>query len=117
MTASQAAQRFNVSSQTIRRFLQSGKLTGYKVNGQWVVEVSFIHHATDVPHDVTPVLHSEIKHLRELLFRRSDEVGHLTQLLAVAQKTIQQLTEQNHLLLEDQRQPPFWKRLLSRMRR
>jgi len=52
-------------------------------------------------------LQSENEYLKE-------QVSHLTQLLAVSQKSIQQLTEQNQLLLADQRSRPWWKRIFSR---
>lgn len=50
-------------------------------------------------------LQSENEYLKE-------QVNHLTQLLAVSQKSIQQLTGQNQLLLEDQRHRSWFRRLL-----
>jgi hypothetical protein len=43
------------------------------------------------------------------------QIDHLTQLLAMSQKTTQQLTEQNQLLLEDHRtrKVPFWRRFFG----
>ena len=114
MTASEAALHFKVSSQTIRRWIQSGKLNGIKENDQWHVEIDQQHHATSVEqgvaHDVEH-LKDEIRHLRELLARRDEEVSHLTQLLAISQKNINQLTEQNQLLLEDKSKQSWWRRI------
>ena len=106
MTASEAALHFKVSSQTIRRWIQSGKLNGIKENDQWHVEIDQQHHATSVEHGVAhdvEHLMDEIRHLRELLERRDEEIDRLTQLLGLAQKSIDRLTEQNQLLLEDTR--------------
>ena len=46
----------------------------------------------------------------------TEQIDHLTQLLAVSQKSIQQLTEQNQFLLEDTRQQKssWWKRVFTR---
>lgn len=44
------------------------------------------------------------------------QIDHLTQLLALAQKNVAAVIEQNQLLLEDTRKKmlPFWKRILGR---
>ena len=117
ITASEAAQHFKVTSQTIRRWIQLGKLTGYKSNGQWYVEIDKESHATDVQQNnkdiATQQLQDEVKHLRQLLDERGNEVKELHQIIAMEQKSIQQLTKQNQLLLED-KSHPWWKRIFRR---
>ena len=115
MTASEAATHFKVSSQTIRRWIQSGKLNGFKENEQWFVEIDEQHHATSVEHGVAhdvEYLRDEIKHLRELLERRDKDTQQLHQIVATQQKSLDKLTEQNQLLLEDtRRKPSLWHRI------
>ena len=117
ITASAAAQHFKVTSQTIRRWIQLEKLTGYKSNGQWYVEIDKESHATDVQQNnkdiATQQLQDEVKHLRQLLDERGNEVKELHQIIAMEQKSIQQLTKQNQLLLED-KSHPWWKRIFHR---
>ena len=55
----------------------------------------------------------EIEQLHGQAKTKDDQISELHQLLAVSQKSIQQLTHQNQLLLEDKRRP-LWRRLLRR---
>ena len=48
------------------------------------------------------------------LKEKDQQISELHQLLAVSQKSVQQLTEQNQLLLTDNRKPSWWTRLLAR---
>jgi DNA repair exonuclease SbcCD ATPase subunit len=55
------------------------------------------------------------------LARRDEQTESLTrsldqsqQLLAISQKSIQQLTAQNHLLIADQKRPSWWQRVFAR---
>lgn len=131
MTTAEAAQHFNVSERTIRRWIQSGKLVAFGTNGQRFVRLDI--RTTECPNDrqmdnsVSIQLESEnkhlrdqlqradseIQHLREQLVRRDEQIDHGQQLLAISQKSIQQLTEQNRLLLDDQRhrKMPLLKRI------
>jgi len=54
-----------------------------------------------------------MNHQSEQIHQLTQQLDHMAQLVALAQKSIQQLTEQNQFLLSDQRQPKrsFWKRL------
>ncbi len=56
-------------------------------------------------------LTSENTHLRDQVTEKDKQIDHLQQLLAVSQKSIQQLTEQNQLLLHDTRKRTWWKRI------
>ena len=114
ITASEAAQHFKVSSQTIRRWIQLEKLTGYKSNGQWYVEIDEESHPTNVQQNNNNIaiqqLKDEVKHLRELLEERGNEVKELHQIIAMQQKSLDKLTEQI-LLLEDKSKRTWWERI------
>ncbi len=115
MTIPEAAKALNVSDKTIRRWINTGRLTAEKVNRKWYVHVDLdidLDNDLDVEKDtdLTDVQHfkaqldradSEIAHLREQLARRDEQIDHAHQLVAISQKSIQQLTEQNQFLLED----------------
>ena len=59
-------------------------------------------------------LTSENTHLRDQVTEKDKQINHLTQLLAVSQKSIGQLTEQNQFLLEDTRRRTWWKQIFRR---
>lgn len=128
MTTAEAANHYNVSERTIRRWINNNKLTAEWNSGQWFIINN--GNPNDRPNDrrtsghsdrqsddrlseqLQSQLQSEVKHLREQLDRRDEQVDHLQKLLAISQQSIQQLTQQNQLLLEDVRQPKtgFWQR-------
>ena len=110
MSTTQAARILGVSSQTIRRWIELGKLTGSKSDGKWQVELDSQHPlpnvATQTQRERTDVAifmqqkEVEVAHLKRTNEKLLEEVGKLTQLLTVSQASIQQLTEQNQLLLK-----------------
>ena len=127
LTVNQAARKLNLSSKNVRRWLKSGKLNGEKVDGKWYVQVdsTFEHYLNpNVQMDTQLALEhlqDETRHLRELLANRDNQIEamnqhieRLSQLLAVSHRSIQQVTDQVQLLIEDNRKPSFWKRLLGR---
>lgn len=109
LSVNDAAHKLNISPQTTKRWINQGKLNGEKIKGKWFVANNelFEHHLVSKADTNEHHMVDEIKYLRE-------QVNHLTQLLAVSQKSIQQLAEQNQLLLADQRSRPWWKRIFSR---
>ena len=126
LTVNQAARKLNLSSKNVRRWLKSGKLNGEKVDGKWYVQadVIFEHYLNPNAHMDTQIaleqLQDETRHLRELLDNRDSQIEsmtqhieHLSQLLAVSHRSLQQVTDQHHLLIEDNRKRPFWKRLFG----
>ena len=59
--------------------------------------------------------HSKLnEHLENQVEEKDKQIQELHQLLAVSQKSVQQLTEQNQTLLIDNRTSPWWRRLLRR---
>lgn len=61
-------------------------------------------------------LHEQVKQMESQLNHAETQNDHLTQVLAVAQKSISQLTEQNQFLLEDTRQQKssWWRRIVRK---
>ena len=126
LTVNQAARKLNLSSKNVRRWLKSGKLNGEKVDGKWYVQAdsTFEHYLNpNVQMDTQLALEQlqdETRHLRELLDNRDNQIASMTQhierlsqLLAVSHRSLQQITDQHHLLIEDNRKPSFWKRLFG----
>ena len=127
LTVKQAGQKLNLSSKNVKRWLKSGKLNGEKVKGEWRVQVdkTFEHYlnADEAQREVQLAidqLKAETGHLRESLANRDEQIEamnqqieRLSQLLAVAHRSLQQVTDQHHLLIEDNRKPSFWKRLFG----
>ncbi len=126
LTVNQAARKLNLSSKNVRRWLKSGKLNGEKVDGKWYVQADaiFEHYLNPNAHMDTQLalehLQDKTRHLRELLDNRDSQIEsmtqhieHLSQLLAVAHRSLQQITDQHNLLIEDNRKPSFWKRLFG----
>ena len=126
LTVNQAARKLNLSSKNVRYWLKSGKPNGEKVDGKWYVQAdsTFEHYLNpNVQMDTQLALEQlqdEIRHLRELLANRDSQVEsmnqhieRLSQLLAVSHRSLQQVTDQVQLLIEDNRKPSFWKRLFG----
>ena len=126
LTVYQAAQQLNLSSKSVKRWLKRGKLNGEMVNGKWYVQTdrTFEHYLkTNVQMDTQLALEQlqdETRHLRELLANRDTQIEsmnqhieRLSQLLAVSHRSLQQVTDQSQLLIEDNRKPSFWKRLFG----
>ena len=126
LTVNQAARKLNLSSKSVRRWLKSGKLNGEKVDGKWYVQADATFEYYLNPHGQMDAklaleqLQDETRHLRELLDNRDSQIEsmnqhieRLSQLLAVSHRSLQQITDQHHLLIEDKRKPSFWKRLFG----
>lgn len=126
LTVKQAAQKLNLSSKSVKRWLKRGKLNGEKVNRKWRVQAdsTFEHYLNaDAQADTQLALEQlqdETRHLRQLLANRDNQIEsmnqnieRLSQLLAVSHRSLQQVTDRSQLLVEDNRKPSFWKRLLG----
>lgn len=127
LTVNQAAQQLNLSSKSVKRWLKRGKLNGEKVDGKWHVQVDgiFEHYLNpNAQMDARLALEQvqdEARRLREVLDNRDSQIESMTQhierlsqLLAVSHRSLQQITDQHQLLIEDNRKPSFWKRLFGR---
>ena len=115
MSIQDAAKHFNVSDRTIRRWIKSGRLYAQLINGKYCVDIELTNHLTsDLTDDnveLVDQLRSEVERMAKLLERKDEQTDHLQQLLAVSQKSIGQLTEQNQFLLEDTRRRTWWKQI------
>ena len=81
-----------------------------------IANETFRHHLDTNGHHVdtndgSKDLRDEIKYLRVQLTRRDDQIDHLTQLLAIAQKNVSMLTERMQVIEDMRHRRPFWKRL------
>lgn len=126
LTINQAAQQLNLSSKSVKRWLKRGKLNGEKVDGKWHVQADriFEHYLNpNAQMDAQLALEQvqdEARHLREVLDNRDSQIESMTQhierlsqLLAVSHRSLQQVTDQHQLLIEDNRKPSFWRRLFG----
>ena len=121
MTIQEATQHFQVSEKTIRRWIKRGKLSAELIDGRWHVQADGQNDQTPDKAALIGQLQAENAHLRDQLtekdnqlIRRDEQTDHLQQLLAVSQKSIGQLTEQNQFLLEDPRRRTWWKQIFRR---
>ena len=121
MTIQEATQHFQVSEKTIRRWIKRGKLSAELIDGRWHVQADGQNDQTPDKAALIGQLQAENAHLRDQLtekdnqlIRRDEQTDHLQQLLAVSQKSIGQLTEQNQFLLEDTRRRTWWKQIFRR---
>ena len=68
----------------------------------------------DVEQRSTDIEREAFRTLQTQLETKDEQIDHLQQLLAVSQKSIQQLAEQNQFLLEDTRRRTWWKQIFRR---
>ena len=133
-----AAQHFNVSERTIRRRIKQGTLKADLIDGRYLVcvdsdmtldkpdvnvlscqleraDLEVQHLMKQVEEKTNQLLYFQamLTEKDEQLARRDEQIDHAHQLVAISQKSIQQLTDQNQLLLEDQRhrKMPLLKRI------
>lgn len=122
LTVAEAARKLGLSDRAVRQWIASGKLEAERNGRSWRILASSLGNesASEVDFPITAFMQSEIDHLRsevKALNRHieslTNALDHAQQLLALSQKSIQQLTEQNQLLLEDsrRRKASVWKRI------
>ena len=134
LTITEAANVLGVSDKTIRRWIESGKLSAEKIDRKWFVHVNLDIDPDNDPADVQDLkaqlerANTDIQHLREQLAakdahieqcqssnvllrdqltEKDKQIDHLTQVVAMSQKNIAALTEQldtSRQMIEDMRQ-------------
>lgn len=139
LSASAAAEILGVSETAIRKRIKAGTLSATKEGGIWQIPREEIENLSGEPNPNRTAASNQTEpnpesssHDLEILQtklnsyqRENDQLqkqveylqtqnDHLTQLVAVAQKSVGQLTEQNQFLLEDTRKKKFWRRILRR---
>ena len=138
ISITEAAKRFSVSQETVKRWLRKEKLEGYKDEGKWYVKTNNDNFEQQLTHRCVSDEHhneqekekkDEIKKLFDLLEGKdmqitsltnqneslSQQLDRLSQLLLISHKSIQDLTSQNQLLIEtsQQKKPSLWQRLIG----
>ena len=137
MQVAEAAEVMKVSERTLHSYIKAGKVETKKEHGKRLILVEVPDAETEASQEeseATEVLQEEsestdeaylqlmkekdarITDLQMQVQQLTEQADRLTQLLAMEQKNVGQLTEQNQLLLEDQRQPKpsLWQRLTQR---
>lgn len=95
-----------MSERTIRRYVAEGKLKSRLENGRRLVYVN--RHDNGMSPDTLIHFDLLLAEKDARIQQLEEQVDRLTQLLAMAQKTTNGLTEQNQLLLEDLRPKRRW---------
>lgn len=122
VSVAEAARKLGKSDRAVRQWIHSGKLEAERNGRSWRILASSLGNGSqsEVDFPITAQMQSEIDHLRSELAAFSRHIESLTQsldhahqLVALSQKSIQQLTDPNQLLLLDQRcrKPSVWKRI------
>ena len=141
VTTTQAAEHFGVNTKTIRRWIQSGKLNGERIDNRWHVRIEDNDGRLNDPekgayttqsfsatlepaNSENVLLREQLNLLRDQLTLKdkqidshAQQVDHLTQVVAMSQKNIGALTEQlddSRQLIEDMRSRSWWKRIFRR---
>lgn len=137
----EAAAELGISIKTVRRRIKNGKLKATKFSGRWFVDIQGdqpVHSngqnndqsvpsngQSTQPTDQSQLIEAlkqqtedlklENSRKHEQLERHDQQIQELHQIIAMHQKSIQQLTEQNQLLLEDKRRSKrsWWKRFFQ----
>ena len=89
MTVSQAAYHFDVSERTIRRWIESGKLTASREDGQWTIN------SADIPADKTPSHADIVSTLKQQISVKDEQISQLQSALDQSQQ-LQALAESRH---------------------
>lgn len=122
MTIKEAVQFTGKSEKTIRNYIKEGKLVSRKINGKYDIKESELKRVFgngkfngNLPELIT-IIQKQLEEKEHQLQEKDTQIAELHQLLAIAQKNINQITEQNQLLLEDMRKPkPLWQRVKARL--
>ena len=121
MTIAEAVQYTGKSEKTIRNYIRDGKLSSQKIDGKYQIEKEDLEKVFGTGNadgnlpETFLVLKEQLLEKDQQLAKQGEQIDHLTQLLAISQKSIQQLTGQNQILLEDTRKrASWWKRLFGR---
>ena len=106
VTVKEAVGILGMSERTIRRYVAEGKLLSRLEDGRRLVCVN--RHDNGMPPDILTNFDLLLQEKDARIQQLEEQVDRLTQLLAMAQKTADGLTEQNQLLLEDLRPKQRW---------
>jgi len=109
MTVSQAAYHFDVSERTIRRWIESGKLTASREDGQWTIN------SADIPADKTPSHADIVSTLKQQISVKDEQISQLQSALDQSQQ-LQALAESRHQAEHQQLSEMRSRSVLQRLR-
>ena len=109
MTVSHAAYHFDVSERTIRRWIESDKLTASREDGQWIIN------SADIPADKTPSHADIVSTLKQQLSVKDEQISQLQSALDQSQK-LQALAESRHQAEHQQLSEIKGRSLLQRLK-
>ena len=109
MTVSQAAYHFDVSERTIRRWIESGKLTASREDGQWTIN------SADIPADKTPSHADIVSTLKQQISVKDEQISQLQSALDQSQQ-LQALAESRHQAEQQQLAEMRSRSVLQRLR-
>ena len=145
ITANEAASLLNVSTQTIKRWIQEKKFEGHKYKNRWYADTTdsnfqslltqapkqhnqqkeHVGHTDHVKSIELKTLTDQLQAKDSQLEKRDQQIDELLkqqdqaqQIIAMQQKSIDKLSEQNQLLLEasqekKEKKISFWARLIG----
>jgi excisionase family DNA binding protein len=109
MTVSQAAYHFDVSERTIRRWIESGKLTANREDGQWIIN------SDGIPADKTPSHADIVSTLKQQISVKDEQISQLQSALDQSQR-LQALAESRHQAEQQQLAEIRGRSLLQRLK-
>lgn len=110
VTISEAAHHLGITERAVRYRIDKGTLES-KLDGDRrlvLVEISSEISSEEFLKQLVEEKDSRLELLEQQLSEKDNQIAELHQLLAITQKNINQITEQNQLLLEDLRPKQRW---------
>ena len=107
MTITEAAKTVQCSRQTICNYLEQGWIqaqhygVSYEIELEDLMDVFAMSSKTSSESNKTSNVDKDINALIEQLDKKDEQIQEVHQILAMTQKSVNQLTEQNQLLLEN----------------
>jgi excisionase family DNA binding protein len=115
MTVKEAAEHSGKSMQTIYNYIHSGKLSAFQNGKSFDINLDDLELVFGNNGDESDDSNL-VQILKKQLEEKDEQIRELHQLLAIAHKNVDRLTEQNQLMLEDMRKPkPMWDRVKARL--
>ena len=111
LSVKEYAQKHGISVETVRRRIRQGKLQAEFDGHQYRIHDNPQQSTTYSPqHLIEKIsyLEEQVEQLKQQLSEKDEQISELHQLLAIAQKNVDRVTEQNQMLLEDLRPQQRW---------
>jgi len=118
ITVAEYCRKFGTADSTVRHRVKTGKLKSEVIDRLLYIvidDVNVVPTSDDQLQELVKAQKDEIQFLRQQLQsvgeERDNQIKELHQLLAISEKNVATLSNQNQLLLEDKRKESFWQRL------